>query len=501
MTLKNIISPALWVRISFVLTVVLSIITPGLLSNETSIAAEPGVRPSILAGSWYPRETDILSASIKQFIDQAKPPDISGHLIALAVPHAGHIYSGPVAGYGYKLLAQKDFDTLVLVGPSHRDSFSGVSVNLQDYQTPLGVVKVNRGLAQKIIETGGPSFTTRPQAHSQEHCLEIQLPFIQTINKDAKIVPVIMGDQDIDTCRRLAGILAGVLKDQKAILIASTDLSHFHPSEEARKLDQRLAGRVAAFDPEALHQDLAAGKIEACGGGPLTVVMMAAKMLGADKAVTLKYAHSGDASGDNSRVVGYLAAAFIKTDADGNPAGLSPDDQKRLLHIARQSIIMTLNDQHYEIPKDLPQDLTVPRPCFVTLKRNGDLRGCIGNIIAGPPLAQAVSQMALAAAFRDTRFSPLTREEVEGLKIEISVLSPIAHVTDLNDIQVGRDGLIMESGYNRGLLLPQVPVEQGWNKDEFLDYTCRKAGLEPKCWQEKVKIFKFSALVFGERRF
>ncbi|MEW5726032.1 MAG: AmmeMemoRadiSam system protein A, partial [Thermodesulfobacteriota bacterium] len=296
--------------------------------------------------------------------------------------------------------------------------------------------------------------------------------------------------------------------------LCSTDLSHFYTAKEARVLDGRLIEAVKAFDPEALHRGLVEGRYEACGGGALVAVMMAAKALGAVRAEILQYGDSAAASGDESNVVGYLAAAFTGPAGAGAgevPAGkpesgvdprLSAQDQKTLLALARRVILDNLELKTPELPADLPATLRTPRGAFVTLKRRGALRGCIGHVVADAPLAEVVATMAVQAAFYDPRFPPLTKAELDGLTIEISVLTPLTEVKAVGEIQVGQDGLVVEKEPYRGLLLPQVPVEQGWDRDEFLDQTCVKAGLPPGTWKEAgVKIYRFEALVFGEEDF
>jgi hypothetical protein len=469
-------------------------------------AAPDQVRPSILAGTWYPGEASALQKQVRDFLSQADPPQSPGRLVALVVPHAGYVYSGPVAAYGYALLKKQQFKTVILVGPSHRTAFSGVSVDLRNYETPLGRVAVDQDLARKLMDHGAGLIATLPEAHDQEHCLEIQLPFLQETLGRFEIVPLVMGSHDLDTCRKLAETLTHAGLGNDVLLLVSTDLSHFHTGDQARAMDAGLLKKVSDYDPEGLHQDLAAGRVEACGGSALVTVMMAARELGADRATVLKYAHSGDATGDNSKVVGYLAAALTASGPapsasrkKNNHDEIGPKDRKRLLALARESILAGLDGRELAVPADLPQSLQLPRGAFVTLKRHGELRGCIGRLVADSLLPEVVVAMARAAAFEDPRFPPLTKNEYSGLTVEISVLTPFEPVRDVNDIQVGVHGLVMSQGFYRGLLLPQVPVEQGWNRDEFLDQTCGKAGLPFGCWKDPAtEILSFRAEVFGE---
>ena len=375
-------------------------------------AAPDQVRPSILGGTWYPGDAATLKKQITGFLDQAGKPTAPGRLLALIVPHAGYVYSGQVAAFGYSQLKGKHFGTVILVGPSHRAAFSGVSVDLRDYETPLGRVPVNRELAQKIMDGSAGLVTNLAEAHDQEHCLEIQLPFLQEVLGNFKIVPLLMGSHDLETCRKLAATLARTVPGQDALLLTSTDLSHFHTGDQARTMDAGLLEKVAAYDPEGLEADLASGRVEACGGSALVAVMMAAKDLGANRATVLKYAHSGDVTGDNSRVVGYMAAVLTASD-DAPSAALekagsdetSAQDRKRLLALARESILARLDGREATVPADLPPGLALQRGAFVTLKIHGELRGCIGRLVADKPLAQVVMAMAQAAAFRGSPLS------------------------------------------------------------------------------------------------
>jgi len=270
------------------------------------------VRTSILAGTWYPGTPDALSKSVHGYLSKARVRSPDGTLKAIIVPHAGHRYSGGVAAHAYRLLQGSRFTRVVLIGPSHRAAFRGVSVNLQSaYKTPLGMVPVDQETGRKLLDTG-PNIRWLRKAHAREHSLEIQLPFLQTVLHEFQIVPIVMGEQDINTCSGLAGTLIQVLGDsQETLVLASTDLSHFHNYNQARALDLKFIEHVQGFDTKGLLKDLLSGKCEACGAGPVITTLLTARKLGADHAVILKYANSGDVTGDHSRVVGYMSAALV----------------------------------------------------------------------------------------------------------------------------------------------------------------------------------------------
>jgi len=294
----------------------------GLLLHPLKTRAEEknpqDVRPSILAGTWYPGNPADLTRTIQVYLSRVQMSGLDGKLKALIVPHAGYVYSGQVAAHAYRLLQKRQFRRVILIGPSHRLRFAGVSVNLQSgYETPLGIVPVDLKLAEKILNQG-PNTRWLREAHSSEHSLEIQLPFLQTVLKSFKIVPIIMGRQDPDTCSNLSKTIVKVLADaEDTLLIASTDLSHFHSYNQAKALDQIFIDHLKMFDPQGLSKDLLLGKCEACGGGPVISVLRAARDLGADQTSILNYANSGDVTGNRRRVVGYLSAAVLRSSDTG----------------------------------------------------------------------------------------------------------------------------------------------------------------------------------------
>ena len=300
----------------FVLVMIMSfpfLISDGYVAQTKAEDLEDkNIRPSILAGTWYPGSQDALTKMIDGYLSNVKTESLQGNLKAIIVPHAGYTYSGQVAAHAYKLLKKTDFKTVVMIGPSHRIGFRGVSINLQSgYKTPLGVVRVDQTFAKKLLNSG-TQFKRVPQAHALEHSLEIQLPFLQTVLKDFQIVPILMGKQDFRTCSDLAKSLNQVLStSEKTLLLASTDLSHFYNYNRAKELDLEFIKHIRGFDPKALGKSLSSGSCEACGGGPAIATMLAAQETGANRAVILKYANSGDVTGDHSRVVGYLSAALV----------------------------------------------------------------------------------------------------------------------------------------------------------------------------------------------
>ncbi|RME28076.1 MAG: AmmeMemoRadiSam system protein A, partial [Candidatus Zixiibacteriota bacterium] len=396
---------------------------------------------------------------------------------------------------------------------SHTVFFQGAAVfDGSAYQTPLGTVPVNTELARKLGSIH-PAVFLSSQGHAVgaargEHALEVQLPFLQVVLGEFTLIPVVMGEQEPETTRALGEALAAVLKGTNSLLVASTDLSHYHSEKVARTLDGAVRKAIESFDAEQVITTIEQGRGEACGGGPVAATLLAAKRLGGKGVKVIDYSTSGAVTGDLSEVVGYLSAiaygdvpaAARKPETERASAPVTGDeltdeDKQMLKRIAREAIFAHLDGRTYK-PED-NERLRKEKGVFVTLTVAGELRGCIGLIKARMPLNEAVALMAVEAAFDDPRFPPMTREEIERAEIEISVLSPLERVHDLSKIKVGRDGLMIKLDMHSGLLLPQVAAEHGWSVTEFLEQTCLKAGLPRQAYKNKfAEIYKFTADVF-----
>ncbi|MDY7031909.1 MAG: AmmeMemoRadiSam system protein B [Thermodesulfobacteriota bacterium] len=467
------------------------------------------VRRPVVAGAFYPGDPVVLKQQIKDFLDSEPEVEMKGKIIAIISPHAGYMYSGQVAAFGYTLLEGSDFKKVIVIAPSHRARFHGASVyNKTGYETPLGTVPVDGTLCANIMAQH-KLIDHYPQAHSQEHSLEVQVPFLQTVLNSFQLVPIVMGSQDFESCRILSNAIVNVIKDDDVLIVASSDLSHFYHYDKAVRLDRVVLDHIEKFDAKGLARDLAEGRCEACGGGPMITAMLIAKKLGANNSKVLKYANSGDVTGDKSGVVGYASAVIYKNQKDagdkaknervGVDLGLNKEEKKTLLHIAKTTIECKAKKQEvpeFHITSDV---LREKRGAFVTLHKRGGLRGCIGNIRGNNPLYMTIRQMASAAAFDDPRFPPVTKEELADLDIEISVLTPLRIVEDVGEVEVGKHGIYIEKGYQSGLLLPQVATEQRWDRMTFLEQTCYKAGLPKNAWREKdTRVYIFSADIFSE---
>lgn len=472
------------------------------------------VRRPAVAGSFYPGNPVELSKLLAQFYSETEKKSLPGHPLAVIAPHAGYIYSGKIAAAAFKQLEGETYDTVVVISPSHTVFFQGSSVyEGSAYQTPIGMIEIDEKLSGAIASIH-PSIYLSNKGHTGgsvrgEHALEVQLPFLQQVLGRFKLVAIVMGDQEESSCRDLGETLASTLNGKSVLIVASTDLSHFYSDKEARRLDGNLRRAIEEFSPDKLLNTLSSGKGEACGGGPVAATLIAAKRLGANQVTVTGYATSGDVTGDLNEVVGYLSAVITSTrkvasqngnlgsPAKKNGAEIGDADKKYLLNLARESIRAGLSQTPFRPAEPEVKALKEKRGVFVTLKVDGMLRGCIGMIRAAKPLYEAVAEMAHAAAFDDPRFQPLSETELDGIEVEISVLSPLSRVEDFSEIRVGRDGLMIRLDFHSGLLLPQVAREHGWNLTTFLEQTCLKAGLPKNSYKDKAaEIYRFTAEIF-----
>jgi AmmeMemoRadiSam system protein B/AmmeMemoRadiSam system protein A len=471
------------------------------------------VRQAAVAGAFYPADPKEISAMIDQMLAQIHGPQVTDPILAAVAPHAGYQYSGPVAAYTYAALKGHKYTRVVVIAPTHYVAFDYTSVYDGDaYTTPLGTVQVDRSFAQKLAKM---SSTMRLSGSGHditseggEHAIEVQLPWLQKTIGSFELVPIVMGDQSYESSRALGLALAKLIKadkDGSTLVLASSDLSHYHPYNEAVTIDHKTLNALAAWDYFSMSRNFEQRIWEACGGAPIVAAMIYAERLGANQARVLKYANSGDVTGDHTRVVGYSADIFVKAAGKKSaetPFSLTDPEKRELLALARKSVESVVKQKEIYVPPASDSiTLNQERGAFVTLTEGGNLRGCIGYTSAVKPLYMTVRDTATHAAVHDPRFQPVSAEELPQLEYEVSVLSPLRRVTDIEQIKVGEHGLLMKNGTSEGLLLPQVPVEQGWDRQTFLEQTCRKARLSADCWKdEDTDIFSFTAVVFNERK-
>jgi hypothetical protein len=491
-----------------------------LLTSPSCHSETPKVRPAGVAGGFYPADPKELAQMIDGLLAHNVVAQVQGPLVALICPHAGYIYTGPVAAACFAQLKGRKYTRVVVIAPSHYVNFPFNSIYDGDaYATPLGQVPVDKDFRAKLAKLSSDiKISDRghvKEAENAEHALEVQLPWLQRTLGDFKLVPIIMGDQNYRIERALGRALSKALLAEKpdvraqTLILVSSDLSHYHPYDYANNVDHQTLQAIEDWDYLSLSRNFAMwGRgiqtWEACGGGPIVAGMIAAEGLGATHAQILKYANSGDATGDKTRVVGYGAvaitpasAAEIKKSAEFQ---LTSHEKDALMKIARTSVETAVRDRKmYLVGSTGFPRLEEARGAFVTLKEHGELRGCIGYITPMKSLAETVRDVAAYAALEDSRFTPVTSQELPLLEYEVSVMSPLRRVLDIKEIKVGKQGLIMKQGEIEGILLPQVPVEEHWDRDTFIEQTCLKAGLPRQAWKDDdTDIFMFTALVFGD---
>jgi AmmeMemoRadiSam system protein B/AmmeMemoRadiSam system protein A len=496
-------------RFTFAWLAVGSLAALAVIVPQCSRASSPeNVRQAGVAGAFYPADSKALTTMIDDLLAHASPPKITDPIVAVVAPHAGYPYSGPVAAYTYAALKGHKYSRVVVIAPSHYEAFDFTSVFDGDaYATPLGNVVVDKTFARQLAKMD-PSIKLSSRGHTPtsqgaEHAIEVELPWLQHVLGSFQLVPIVMGDQSYESSRALGVALAKMIHSSDTLILASSDLSHYHTYDEAVAEDHKTLAALQEWDYLSMSRNFAMRVWEACGGAPIVAAMIAAERMGANRAELLKYANSGDTTGDHSRVVGYSAVLLLKTQEQRGteqPFSLTAQDKDELLTLARKSVDRAVRTgKPYEVAASSSSTLNQERGAFVTLKEQGQLRGCIGYTSASKPLNLAVRDTATLAALRDSRFRPVRESELAALEYEISVLSPLRRVTDVRQIKVGQDGLLMKNGDYEGLLLPQVPTEEGWDRQKFLEQTCAKAGMQTNCWKdENTDIFMFTAVVFGE---
>ncbi len=473
-------------------------------------AARPEVRAAAVAGSFYPADPTQLAKTVDALLAQPAPQVDAQSVVAIVAPHAGYQFSGSVAANSYAALKGRKLRRVVVIAPSHYESFGFSSVyDGEAYATPLGKIPVDREFARWLAQQNSlirlASNGHVSSGERGEHALEVQLPFLQRVLGSFQLVPVVMGAQDYQASRALGTALARLITGPDTLIVASSDLSHFHPYDQAVQLDRATLGAIEQGDYLTLSHNLESRTWEACGGGPIVAAMIAAERLGGTQAKVLKYANSGDITGDRGRVVGYGAVALVRSPQKAQNPGaqriaFSRDEQQQLLKLARNSVETAVRQGKLLDPPAMNgASLATPRGAFVTLTKRSQLRGCIGYTVPVKPLYLTVRDVAAFAALRDSRFPPVTERELNDLEYEISVLTPFRHMRDVSQLHIGEHGLLVRRGEQTGVLLPQVASEQRWDKRTFLEQACLKAGLPENAWRdEETDVFLFSATVFGD---
>ena len=457
-------------------------------SFQLNSSADSRIRVAAVAGKFYPAHAETLRKDITSYLSGDLTASLDPQL--LISPHAGYVFSGPVAGMAYSTI-NKEVKRVILIGPSHYEYFQGIALtNAHYYQTPLGKVKIDVDIIDRLRKN--PIVVTALEAEGPEHCIEVQIPFLQFQLRDFTIVPILIGKADPE---KVAQLLFPLI-DDKTLVVASSDLSHYHAQSEARSIDDKsieniLAGRTEGF-------------IDGCGETSIRVIMSLAKKMNLSpiKIDARTSYETAPEYGSASRVVGYTSIAYVKKIPEKqiinltDEKHLTEETKKILVALARTSLDASVRKTPHSSPDCIPEILNEKRGCFVTLTVNGALRGCIGYIDPIEPLYKAVVENARNAALHDPRFSPVTPEELDKIRIEISVLTvpqdlPYRDSTDLlRKLRPQIDGVILQKGPYKSTFLPQV-WEQLPDKIQFLQHLAKKAGMALDQWKNAdVKIYQ-----------
>jgi len=460
------------------------------------------VRRPAVAGSFYPSAAKEILSMTQGWLhpsgSASAPPQ------ALIVPHAGYVFSGEVAASAYGRIPQGHaYKRIFLLGPSHRTWISGASVDTMysAAETPLGRVPIDISLGKELMEKGKGVFTFKAEAHDREHCLEVQLPFLQMVFGEVPpIVPIVVGTERLDVLRQIAAALEPYFNGENLFVISS-DFSHYPSYEDAKASDLYLADTITTGGLEEFLHALAqidrkgfpGEDTAACGACAIAVLLSMMDTQGRDRfsAEHVMYRNSGDSPyGDKDRVVGYNSFVITRTEAereasDGHLFHFTEEEKRCMVATARSSIrtALRLEDGGNATPVGILKEKGYG--VFVTLHLDGRLRGCIGRFTSSSSLHDTIWEMARSAAFSDPRFPSLSRNEAGRVEIEISVLSPLKKIRSIDEFKLGRDGIYMIKGSRHGTFLPQVAEETGWSTEEFLGYCARdKAGIGYDGWKD-----------------
>ncbi|HUX97740.1 MAG TPA: AmmeMemoRadiSam system protein B [Bacteroidales bacterium] len=477
---------------------------------ETNAQHKPVDRQPVAAGSFYPAGKDALTRDISRLFEECKKNDEKIDIRAIISPHAGYVFSGRIAASAFSSVnKEKKIKNVFVIGSSHVMAFDGASIyNVGDFVTPLGKMPVNREIADKL-KSENKVFDFPTNAHLQEHSIEVQVPFIQYyFTSKPSMVPIIIGTTNEVSIKKIADALRPYFTDENLFVISS-DFSHYPSYTDAVKADNATAAGLMSGDPQTFLKSLRENSSKhidglatsMCGWTSGLTLLYLSEVDESLKYKILDYCNSGDSDyGDKDRVVGYNAIALYKKEMAGS-FSFNESEKKQLFEIARMSINVRLNDnRRIELDsKKMPEKLKMHYGAFVTIKIDGNLRGCIGRFISSDPLYEVVRASAFSSAFEDPRFTPLTKEEYAKSEIEITVLGPLRKISDPDEIVLGKHGIYIKKDFRSGTMLPQVAIEQGWNVEQFLGYTSRdKASIGWDGWKT-AELFVYEGVVLEEK--
>ena len=481
------------------------------MTEETPVIRKPAV-----AGQFYPANPIELTKSVAALFTEVDKIPLTGRPMAVIVPHSGFLDSGNIAARAFKLLEGEQFDNVVVISPSSNVFFKGCSVfNGEGYETPMGVVEIEKELSEKIASVNLSVYLSN-MGHATgsargEHALEVQLPFVQVVLGKFKLIAIVMGEQEEDTARALGQALGLALSGTNTLIVAASNLSHFHSQKEAKAMDSLLQSAIQKFDPKGLMDTIESGKAEASGAGVIAAALHAAKQLGGKDIRFLGYGNSGETTGQVDEVVGYMSAAILSSDMPGSfgkvksirknsptkeeELELIETNKEKLKEIAVNSIEAGLRNEDY-LPTAI-SDLKFQRGVYVTISVDGEAKGTAGRIKIREPLYQAVAMMAKAAATQGKESHGLLESDADSIEVKLAILSRIELVNNFGTIDIDNHGLMIKLDMHSAIIFSSELSGTNWNRETFLEQLCLKAGLPKKSYKEKfAEIFRFTAQEF-----
>ena len=479
------------------------------LANNSSLSEQSGnnagylVRKPAVAGQFYPSESEELEKELASHLKSAEKIEEAGKLRVLIVPHAGLKYSGKTAAEGYKQIANEKYQRVIIIGINHQSTEEKAAIYpYGEWQTPLGNVKIDYDLAGRL--KNGEDIVFNTDEHSSDHSIEMQVLFVKyLLGDDFKLTPIILGKPKNETIEALANKIASVFDDE-TLLIISTDLSHYPNYEDANRADFKtisgiLSGRKRSFEQATSYnyaKQFENLSTSACGYHPVRVGLRVAEIMEFGTLTKIDYTNSGDITGDKDRVVGYAAIGAWQEKLP--EMTLSEKAKKEALALARKTLEEYYKNETRMLYEPENNILNKPIGAFVTLTKQGNLRGCVGNFDPDMPLYQVVQEMVINAAVNDQRFTPVSFDELNEIEIEISTLTPLRRIYDWQQIELGRHGVKIVLNNKSGTLLPQVATENKWGLETFLETLCQqKADLKQDCYKDpNAQIFIFETDIF-----
>ncbi len=478
-----------------------------LLTGCTNIQdLQKQIHSTAAAGHYFPQKAKDLNALLKKAFQAAPSPKLDGNPIGLMVPHGAMKYTGVITAMAMRTLTRTDVDTIYILGTSHFANVRGaITWQGQAWRTPLGLYAIDQQAVRELLRDC-PYIHLWPSAWKQEYSVDVPIPFLQTVAPKAKMVPLIFGTTNWEETWAIARAIAANAKGKKALVLISVDLAHYPSAEDSMVIDRQVLSTIQRFDPYALEKldarllakDIPNLICTVCGLAALKTGMVATNLMGANKIQKIQYANTAMIAGKKTKVVGYGSLAFVN-DPQQSPVTLVEKhpsqesvrwheaDIQELLDIARAAIVEGIATGKQLRPTTANPRLLEKHAVFIELtNRDGDVRGSMGVMEPRLPLYQSVAQMAVAAAFKDPRYDHIKASELPDLNIELSLISPLKPISDVGEIKLGQEGVLIRRGRREGFYFPQVPIQKKWSKEELLTNLClQKARLPEKAWQEK----------------